>query len=192
MGFFSESSTRRAFLAGAIAFAAFSTVFTSVARYLLKGEYWLAQHSLLISVLAFLAGYQLAGWASARKVARDKEGLKYHVWRMNDELVMVRGERNELLIEKEALLADLNTAYTLCRPDRESAAPAINSQVFARLKSAIDVFPAKYPDYQSRPPKLDDDVRAWLKDERFAQNDTEKRVFGAILAEHFEIGRHTT
>lgn len=57
-----------------------------------------------------------------------------------------------------------------------------------RLYRAIDAFPTKYPNFSSRPPKLDDDVRDWLRNEgKFAKNDREEFIFGAILKEHYNF-----
>lgn len=56
-----------------------------------------------------------------------------------------------------------------------------------RLQRAIAAFPARYPGYKERPPKLGDDVRVWLREVSIAANDREAHVFGAIIAEHFNL-----
>lgn len=53
------------------------------------------------------------------------------------------------------------------------------------LERAIQDFPSRYPEYKTRTPKLDDDVRPWLKSCGYARNDREAHVFGVILLEHF-------
>ena len=63
----------------------------------------------------------------------------------------------------------------------------IEGETYSRLVRAIASFPQRYPDYRDRPPKLDDDVRQWMKDALLARSDAECRVFGAILREHFKI-----
>ena len=59
----------------------------------------------------------------------------------------------------------------------------ISGPTFAKLQSAIDAYPKKYA---GGTPKLDDDVRPWLKT---AHGCTvrEAEVFGAIIAEHFGL-----
>jgi hypothetical protein len=63
----------------------------------------------------------------------------------------------------------------------------IDSATFERLKKVIAAFPDRYPEYKSKPPKLDDDVRPWMKESGFAENEAERRVFGAIVREHFKL-----
>ena len=55
-----------------------------------------------------------------------------------------------------------------------------------RLIQAIANFPSRYPEYQLKPPKLDDDVRPWLKSS-YGASEREAHVFGAIIAEHFNL-----
>jgi hypothetical protein len=66
----------------------------------------------------------------------------------------------------------------------------IESETFNRLMRAIEAFPVKYPDYDSKPPKLNVDVRPWL-DEIGLVNDgklgREASIFGRIIAEHFKL-----
>lgn len=56
----------------------------------------------------------------------------------------------------------------------------------ALLADALSKFPQQYPDFLSKSPKLDDDVRPWLK-ENLGASDREAHVFGAILSEHFKL-----
>lgn len=67
----------------------------------------------------------------------------------------------------------------------------ISSPTFSRIQKAVEAFPLKYPNYAESPPKLDIDVRVWLKTSGLAINDTEKRVFGTILFEHFNLSGNT-
>lgn len=62
----------------------------------------------------------------------------------------------------------------------------IRGETFTKLESALQSFPSKYPDYASKPPKLDGDVRLWMV-ENFKCNEREAHVFGAIIAEHFSL-----
>lgn len=66
----------------------------------------------------------------------------------------------------------------------------ISGQTFDRLCRAIAAFPERYPEYQSKPPKLNDDVRAWLK-ANYGASDREAHVFGAIISEHFKLSPDT-
>lgn len=66
----------------------------------------------------------------------------------------------------------------------------IGGETFARLMRAIEAFPAKYPEYASKPPKLNVDVRLWLHESGLVtdgQKGREASVFGKIIAEHFKL-----
>lgn len=66
----------------------------------------------------------------------------------------------------------------------------IESETLGRLMQAIEAFPVKYPDYKSKPPKLNDDVRVWLNTTgkvKDGQKGREAHVFGKIIAEHFKL-----
>lgn len=64
---------------------------------------------------------------------------------------------------------------------------AIESDTFSRICRAISAFPTRYPEYAIKPPKLDGDVRPWLKEVDVATNDREAVVFSTIIAEHFKL-----
>lgn len=68
---------------------------------------------------------------------------------------------------------------------------AISGDTFSRIQKAVEMFPNRYPNYTTLSPKLDGDVRNWLKVSGLAKNDTEKRVFGTILFEHFKLSPNT-
>ena len=59
------------------------------------------------------------------------------------------------------------------------------SPTFARIQRAIAAFPERYPDYATRRPKLEADVRTWLIDTKIANNEREAHVFSTIISEHF-------
>lgn len=63
----------------------------------------------------------------------------------------------------------------------------ISGSIFERLQRAITSFPTRYPEYSTKPPKLDDDVRRWLEESGIVENQAERRVFGAIIREHFKL-----
>ena len=67
----------------------------------------------------------------------------------------------------------------------------IKGPIFSGLWKAIEAFPLQYPEYATRLPKLDADIRPWLEKENFATSKREAHVFGAILAEHFNISPDT-
>ncbi len=73
----------------------------------------------------------------------------------------------------------------------ESLPPAIRGATIARLQRAIAAFPTRYPQYSERFPKLDSDVRPWLKEAGIAANDREVHVFSSILSEHFAASPDT-
>lgn len=61
----------------------------------------------------------------------------------------------------------------------------IDSATYNRINRAISAFPTRYPEYLKKPPKLENDVRPWLKEVNIATNDREAFVFSTIIAEHF-------
>jgi hypothetical protein len=67
----------------------------------------------------------------------------------------------------------------------------IQGPTFARLKRAIAAFPARYPHYSERFPKLDSDLRPWLLEAEIAANEREAYVFSRILSEHFAASPDT-
>ena len=67
----------------------------------------------------------------------------------------------------------------------------IHGPTFSKLQRAVIAFPERYPRYRTHPPKLDEDVRPWLKEE-FKASDAVQRVFGAILREHFQLSADTS
>ena len=75
--------------------------------------------------------------------------------------------------------------------DADTSARKISSLTIDRLQRAIEAFPVRYPDFQTKPPKLDDDVHQWLKESGLVENDAERRVFGAIIREHFKLSPDT-
>ena len=84
------------------------------------------------------------------------------------------------------LVRDSSEGKTVTSPGNSGVAE-ITGPTFSRLQRAIAAFPDKYPGYQERTPKLDDDIRPWLKEVGLAESDAERRVFGAIIREHFQL-----
>jgi hypothetical protein len=82
-----------------------------------------------------------------------------------------------------------NHRSTSVTVSREST--AISGDVMSRIQKAVNAFPVTFPNYSIRSPKLDVDVREWLKNSGLAINDVEKRVFGTILFEHFKLSPNT-
>ena len=62
----------------------------------------------------------------------------------------------------------------------------LNGKTIERLGKAIADVPSRYPEYETRQPKLDDDIRPWLKS-AYGASDREAHVFGAIISEHFRL-----
>ena len=62
-----------------------------------------------------------------------------------------------------------------------------NSDTLNRIAEARSRFPLQYPNYQTTAPKLDADVRPWLKESGFAKNDRESHVIGTILSEEYRL-----
>ena len=74
----------------------------------------------------------------------------------------------------------------------------IRGDTMERIHRAVNAFPTRYPDYKTKPPKLDGDVRVWLNppkpkfhnkdgESALAKNDKESVVFSVILKEHFDF-----
>lgn len=63
----------------------------------------------------------------------------------------------------------------------------ITGNTYNGICKAIAEFPTQYPDYKNRSPKLDADIRPWLKEVGIAKNDRESHVFGSIISEHFKL-----
>lgn len=76
-------------------------------------------------------------------------------------------------------------------PSDVVASEVISGDTIGRIQRAIAAFPGRYPEYKTKPPKLDDDVRPWLKEVGLAANDAERRVFGTIIREHFKLSGDT-
>lgn len=71
------------------------------------------------------------------------------------------------------------------------ASGMISGDTIKRIQRAIAAFPGRYPEYKTKPPKLDDDVRQWLNEVGLATTEAERRVFGAIIREHFKLSPDT-
>jgi hypothetical protein len=63
----------------------------------------------------------------------------------------------------------------------------IRGDTMERIRRAVNAFPTAYPEFRSRVPKLQDDLRAWLKETELANTDREAFVFSAIIQEHFKF-----
>lgn len=103
--------------------------------------------------------------------------------------------RDELAISNIDAMRLLDIACSDSRggpaSQENSGVVEITGQTFDRLQRTIAAFPVRYPNYKSQPPKLKDDVRAWLRETALASNDREAHVFGAIIAEHFKLSGDT-
>ncbi|NTV69875.1 MAG: hypothetical protein HGA71_06990 [Azonexaceae bacterium] len=68
----------------------------------------------------------------------------------------------------------------------QGAGAFIQSETYDKLQSALGGFPIRFPMYQAKKPKLDVEVRPWLKS-AYGLSDREAHVFGTIIAESFEL-----
>ncbi len=64
---------------------------------------------------------------------------------------------------------------------------SINGPTYAKLMRAIEEFPLKYPNYETKPPQLDTDIRPWMVNELGFTKSKEDHVFGRIVKEHFQL-----
>ncbi len=98
--------------------------------------------------------------------------------------------RDELAVSSEdarRLLGLLSAVHRLEGKENSRPEIEITGQTFSRLQRAIAAFPSRYPNYRERSPKLDDDIRPWLAEVSLAETEAERRVFGAIIREHFKL-----
>lgn len=84
---------------------------------------------------------------------------------------------------KAALIRQLGVASPI---SSQEAGADIRSETHDKLQSALAEFPIRYPMYQTKKPKLDIEVRPWLKS-AYGVSDREAHVFGTIISEHFEL-----
>lgn len=102
--------------------------------------------------------------------------------------------RNEQLSDQEfehvsGVSSASNTNGKKLTPVPEIGQVVISGQTFRKLQKAITAFPSRYPDYQTKRPKLDNDIRPWLR--TLGANDREAHVFGVIIVEHFKLSADT-
>lgn len=71
--------------------------------------------------------------------------------------------------------------------EKNDMPPAASGDTCNRIGKAIFAFPVQYPDYKTFSPKLDADIRPWLKESGIAKNDRESHVFGSIISEHYKL-----
>lgn len=72
-------------------------------------------------------------------------------------------------------------------PSQSQAGYLVNGPTYAKLMQAIEAFPVKYPDYETKPPQLDTDIRPWMVNELGFTKSKEDHVFGMIVKEHFKL-----
>lgn len=62
---------------------------------------------------------------------------------------------------------------------------------YDKLTRAFEVFIANYPDHQTNPPKLDNDVRIWMRNPPLECNTREAHVFSLIIFETLGLPTNT-
>lgn len=72
-------------------------------------------------------------------------------------------------------------------PSQSQAGYLVNGPTYAKLMQAIEEFPLKYPDYETKPPQLDTDIRPWMVKKFGCSKNKEDHVFGMIIKEHFRL-----
>lgn len=119
--------------------------------------------------------------------------IAYILWRESmrfDQMIRRYSAQLDLVNEQRRRAEAINEAFTSGNQSAIQNSDAVTVRIrgaaFVRLQRAIKAFPEKYPEYQTKPPKLDADVRAWLKGS-CCTNDREAFVFGTIIAEHFKL-----
>lgn len=117
-------------------------------------------------------------------MAHDVEKTYRLIQRIRDREFDPQGDMKDALKLQERLQQHRNAG---AMPQPSATGSAINGPTYAKLEAALIAFPAKYGNMK---PKLDADVRPWLK-HQFECSAREAYVFGAILAEHFGIDRRS-
>ena len=174
-----RASTTRAFLC-ALIFVAFTVIWYQVGLYLLKRNLGITTEF----ESTFLFGFMMYSIASF--------GVSYLLGVRGSSYLTGQRAHDVAIVKIRSLRSELNQVREkLANSDDESAQDlnetAIISPTLTRLQSAVIEFPSHYPQYKSRPPKLDDDIRPWLKSVGYAKNDREAFVFGSVISEHFEL-----
>jgi hypothetical protein len=126
-------------------------------------------------------------WAKEEKLFDAAEDFQFPTTdpQVHNKPISELQEAKDPIADLESALA---TESNLRITDTEAK---IKGDTHARLQRAIDSFTSRYPDYVTKPPKLDADVRPWLKESELAESDAERRVFGAIIREHFKLSPDT-
>ena len=122
----------------------------------------------------------LLSTTEARRIA-EQSGINVTFSDQADLADELQAARNRIA-ELEAELAVMKAA-----PAKTVNAGQITGATYDRLLKAVSAFPTQYPDYKTRPPKLDDDVRVWLEKANISTNAREKHLFGVVIAEHFDF-----
>lgn len=128
-----------------------------------------------VSFLNLLGSFAYLLWQASRRFDQMKR-------RYSAQLDLVDEQRRRAEAINEAFTSGNQSAIQ----NSDAVMVRIRGAAFVRLQRAIKAFPGKYPEYQTKPPKLDADVRAWLKCS-CCTNDREAFVFGTIIAEHFKL-----
>ena len=73
----------------------------------------------------------------------------------------------------------------------------IRGDTMERIHRLVNAFPTRYPDYKTKPPKLDEDMRDWLRESGLGSEESElgsreNVVISRIIDEHFGIPRRNT
>lgn len=89
--------------------------------------------------------------------------------------------------QTESSHGDISSQEKPTLPDTETVQLALRGDTARRLHRAIKAFEDRYPDYKDRTPKLDADVRPWLREAGLIVSPQEAVVFGQILRQHFDI-----
>lgn len=140
----------------------------------------------LISKVSFLYIFVTFAYILWRASRRFDEMTR----RYSAQLALVSEQKRRAEARNEAFTSGSQSAIQ----NSDAAMIRIRGATFVRLQRAIKAFPGKYPGYQTKPPKLDGDVRPWLDDSGFVRDGAKGReaiVFGRIISEHFGFSPDT-
>jgi len=106
---------------------------------------------------------------------------------LNDQMKEVEGQLKSITEENSRLQQTINSFDQDSKFRKNDPSLVIDSDTYNRIYRAIFAFPTRYPEYANKPPKLENDVRPWLKEVDIAMNDREAIVFSTIISEHFNF-----
>lgn len=96
-------------------------------------------------------------------------------------------ERAEEAHETVVLRSDVEAFEAAHTAPNGAGTLDLKGALLEAARQAAAAFPARYPEFNSRPPKVKDDVIPWLQEAQFAGSKNDAEKIARILAEHFSL-----